>query len=131
LIRHVVQDDDSVRLEFPGRRTGHVATMFGKHVAYLTSGPVAVVCQSLYKQSDPFRAVAFVNDFFEVSALSTADSAFYGSIDRVDTDLVGLCSRQRVLQCKVGCRITATTRPNGRLNRPDVLADDFSACRVV
>jgi len=64
-------------------------------------------------------------------AVAAAQAALDGALDVVGGDVIALGGRQGVLERQVGGRIGARALADGRLDRPDVLADDLAALVVV
>src|SRR5690606_22193893 len=107
-----------------------VAAVLAEHVPDLADRAVAVVGEGLDQHRDAARAVALVEDLFEVAALAAAERALDGALDVVEGHVVGLGGRERVLQRQVDTGVTAAASAHRGLDRADVLADDLPALTV-
>jgi len=102
-----------------------------EHAAHLGHGPVAIVGQRLDQERHPGRAVPFVRDGIERSALGAAQRTLDRPVDVVRRDVVRLRSAESVLERQVGGRIVASAFADSALDGADVLADDLAALIVV
>ncbi len=119
-----------------GEQVGHgaigtqVAAALAEGVTHFGHGAVAVVGQALHHDGGAGRAVTFVDDGFELLAVTTAGPTGDGTVDGVTGHVAGQGRRHRRTQARVVGRVGITeTRGGGDF--ADQLGEDLAALGVL
>ena len=111
-----IDPDVALLVEHPRHRTrfAHVPAVFRKDVPDLAHGAVAIVRDNLDQHRDAAGAVAFVHDFFDLTAFEFACALLHRPLDVIGRHVDGLGILDRFPQARIAFRIASA---NSRGNR--------------
>ena len=123
-----VDDDHPFAFEHPSNAAGRaeLAASDFKNLLHFGCGAIAIVGEDFAQDGNAIRAIAFVQDFVEVTAFELAGAFFDGPFDVVfgHADRFGVVDR--VAQSQVGIRVAAA-RFGSYDDRARELAPDLAA----